>query len=258
VRVEYLSGLEGDASRRHGGDRGVGPNVDRPLLERFDHVLPELRFEHREELRPGLDEDDARLLLRSVRVVLGELRAVELGDRSRRLDPRRAATDDDGVQGAVLDHARVVVCCLPPLDEVILELDGVRQRVHRERVLAGPFGAEEVHLGSEAKDEVVVLDRVDLVEAGLACVEVDGGDAGLMDGGVLLMPDEIAKRVTDGGGLEQARRELVEQRLEGVVVVAVDQHDFGVGVFELLRGSDAREATAEDEHPRPGRGAVVA
>ena len=60
-------------------------------------------------------------------------------------------------------------------------------------------------------------------------------------------PDEVAERVADGRRLEQAARELVEQRLEGVVVVAVDEHDLGVGVLELLRGADAGEAAAEDQ-----------
>ena len=61
---------------------------------------------------------------------------------------------------------------------------------------------------------------------------------------------EVAERVADGRGLEQAARELVEERLEGVVVVAVDEHDLGVGVRELLGGADAGEASAEDQDAR--------
>jgi hypothetical protein len=53
--------------------------------------------------------------------------------------------------------------------------------------------------------------------------------------------------MADGRLLEQAGRELVEQRLERVVVVAVDEHHLGVGVLELLRGADAGEAAAENE-----------
>ena len=50
--------------------------------------------------------------------------------------------------------------------------------------------------------------------------------------------------------LEQARGHLVEQRLEGVVVVLVDQHDVGVALLQLLRGADPGEAAAEDEDAR--------
>ena len=70
-----------------------------------------------------------------VRVVGGEVRAVELGDRAGRLDSGRPAADDDDVQRAVLDQARVAVGGLPALEQVVLEADRVRQRVHRERVL---------------------------------------------------------------------------------------------------------------------------
>ena len=52
-------------------------------------------------------------------------------------------------------------------------------------------------------------------------------------------------------------RELVEERLERVVVVPVDEHDVGVGVLQLLHGADAGEAAAEDHDARAlwaGRG----
>ena len=48
-------------------------------------------------------------------------------------------------------------------------------------------------------------------------------------------------------GLEQIGRDLVEQRLEGVVVVLVDEHDVDVGVLQLAGRADAGEAAAEDE-----------
>src|SRR5262249_33269008 len=57
-----------------------------------------------------------------------------------------------------------------------------------------------------------------------------------------------------GWQLEQAGRDLVEQRLEGVVVVAVDEDDLGVCVPQLVRGADAGEATAEDEDAGTGGG----
>ena len=53
-------------------------------------------------------------------------------------------------------------------------------------------------------------------------------------------------RVPDRRLLEQAGGELVQQRLEGVVVVLVDQHDVDVGLAQLLRGADPGEAAAQD------------
>jgi hypothetical protein len=62
--------------------------------------------------------------------------------------------------------------------------------------------------------------------------------------------EEIADRVADGRLLEETRRHLVEQRLKGVVVVLVHEHDLGVALPQVLRGADPGEAAAEDEDPR--------
>ena len=105
MRIELRPRLERDASR---GDRLDGltrDHLDGALLQGLLRVGAEVRLEHREELRAGLDEDDAGLLLRHGRVVLGEVSAVELRERAGALDPGRPAADDDDVQRAVVDEA---------------------------------------------------------------------------------------------------------------------------------------------------------
>jgi hypothetical protein len=69
-----------------------------------------------------------------------------------------------------------------------------------------------------------------------------------VDPGVVLIVEEVADRMPDGRLLQQARRDLVQQRLERVVVVLVDDDDLGVALLQLLRGTDPGEAAAEDEH----------
>ena len=71
-----------------------------------------------------------------------------------------------------------------------------------------------------------------------------------MDRGVVLVLDEIAERASHGRRLEQPRRQLVEQRLEGVVVVPIDENDVDVGLLQLVGGTDPGEAAAENEDPR--------
>src|SRR5262249_60218402 len=101
---------------------------------------------------------------------------------------------------------------------------------------------------ADAEGEVVVRGRRDAFELPLAGVEIDRRDGRLMDGDVVLAVHEIADRVPDAALVEQSRRELVKQRLERVVVVSVDEHDVCVGVFQLLRGADPGEASAENDH----------
>ena len=59
------------------------------------------------------------------------------------------------------------------------------------------------------------------------------GHGRLVDGDVRLLVEEVAQRVADRGGLEQVGRDLVQERLEGVVVVLVDEDDVDVGVLQL-------------------------
>ena len=108
-------------------------------------------------------------------------------------------------------------------------------------------GAEEGHLGAEREDEEVVSDGAETLEASLLRAEVESGHRGDVDRGVVLVLDEVADRVSYCRRLEEARRELVEERLERVVVVLVDEHDVDVGVLELSRGADPSEAAAEYE-----------
>ena len=59
--------------------------------------------------------------------------------------------------------------------------------------------------------------------------------------------------MADRGLLEEACGDLVQERLEGVVVVLVDEHDVDVALLQLLGGADPGEAAAEDEDARPRR-----
>ena len=123
-------------------------------------------------------------------------------------------------------------------------------------MLGRPVDAEEVDLGAERQDEVVVAQRLHLVEGHLASLEVDPGDGGAVHHDVGLVPEQMAERVGDGAGVEQARGDLVQQGLERVVVVPVDQDHVGIGVLECAHGSDAGEAAAEDQHARAPRRAT--
>ena len=124
-------------------------------------------------------------------------------------------------------------------------------------MLVGALRPEEVHLRPEGEDEEVVGDGRETVEADFLRLEVDPGDRRLVDRGVVLVLDEVAERVPHGRRLEQARRQLVQQRLERVVVVLVDENDVDVGLLQLVRGTDPGEAAAENEDQRSFAGCLV-
>ena len=113
-----------------------------------------------------------------------------------------------------------------------------------------PFDAEEVDLRPDADHEVVVAQRLELVEGHSARFEVDRGDPVLVDAHVVLLVEEVADRMAHRRLLEETRCHLVEQGLEGVVVVLVDYHYVGVALFQVLGRADPGEAAAEHEHTR--------
>src|SRR6185437_13280479 len=65
--------------------------------------------------------------------------------------------------------------------------------------------------------------------------------------GVFLAAKEPADRRGDVGRREHRRRDLVEQRLEDVMIRAVDDGDIDGRVLERARGVEAAEAAADDD-----------
>ena len=71
-----------------------------------------------------------------------------------------------------------------------------------------------------------------------------------MDGDVGLIVEQVAQRMGDLGGVDQVGRDLVEHRLEGVVIVLVDEDHVCVGLLQLAGSADPAEAAAQDQNPR--------
>ena len=78
-----------------------------------------------------------------------------------------------------------------------------------------------------------------------------------MDAGVLLIVEEVAQRMPDLRRLQQGRGDLVQERLERVVVVLVDDHDVHVRLLQRARRTHTREAAAEDQDARSRRLLVI-
>ena len=77
-----------------------------------------------------------------------------------------------------------------------------------------------------------------------------GGHRRLVDGRVFLVLEEVAQRMRDRRRVQEPGGELVEHRLEAVVVVRVHQHDVDVGMLELARSPETGEPAPEDEDAR--------
>ena len=100
-----------------------------------------------------VDEVDLRPR-RERRELVDHRRVDHLGQRAGDLDAGRAAADDDEVDGALVDEARIAVGLLEGLDDPRPQALRVVERVEREGVL-GARRPEEVRLRAGGEDEVV-------------------------------------------------------------------------------------------------------
>ena len=98
-----------------------------------------------------VDDVDLRGVHREVLVLDHHRLADEVGQRARGLDPGRAAADDDEVQGAGVEQARVAVGRLEDGDDARPQTRRVVERVQRQRVPLGALGPEEVRQGARPR-----------------------------------------------------------------------------------------------------------
>ena len=99
--------------------------------------------------------------------------------------------------------------------------------------------------GSAGDDERVVIERA-VAEDYAAPGGVNMNGFAQENLRVFLFAQNLAKRAGDIRGGKRAGGDLVEQRLEEVVVAAIDQGDLDRGVFQGQGGAEATEAAAED------------
>ena len=83
-------------------------------------------------------------------------------------------------------------------------------------------------------------------------IEVEAGHLGELDAHVLRPAQDVPQRRRDLTGREDAGRDLVQQRLEQVVVAPVDQRDVDRQLSEEPARRQATEAAADDDDAMPG------
>jgi hypothetical protein len=176
----------------------------------------------------------------------------ELGDLPGKLHAGRTGTDDrerqprfaGGIVGLQLGH-------LEGAEDPPAELERVVDRLQPRRV-AGVLVVPEVGLRrAGCQDEAVVGQRRRLsqgVDRQRPPGGVDVDDLTEQDTRVAVVAQHVADRRGDVAFGEHARGDLVEQRLEEVVVGAVDDHHLDLGAAQGVGGEEPGEAAADDDH----------
>ena len=174
----------------------------------------------------------------------------QLGERAGHLDAGRAAADDDERQEAL--SVRLALRALGRLEreeDALTDLERVVERLEPGREPL-PFVVPEVRRLRPRRDDDVVVRDLTALQDDDAPLEVDPRRCSEEHRRVLLFREDRANRLGDLRRGEPGRCHLIEERLEEVMVRAVDHGDCHRRARERLRRGEPPEAPADDDDMR--------
>jgi hypothetical protein len=206
----------------------------------------------------GLDKDDARSARIDAAKVVLQGAARHFGDRAGHLDAGGAATDDHESEetrpfGRIFHHFRPFEGeqeTPPDLGRVGDVLEAGRER--------RPIVMAEVGMGRSRGEHEIVVGEIEFAGVHAPRRDVDPGHPRHDHAHVLLMPHDGADRPSHIRGRQRRGCDLIEKRLEAMVVVGVDQRHVDVDLGKRLARFEAAETGADDHHLRPLRSALHA
>ena len=241
-----VTAASGRTARTREPSRTVTPQFHqagaRILLQASRHARKKALF--------SLHENHVHFIRRDVPVVLQQGTVDQLCQRPGILHSGGAPTDDgEPKQGATLLRVRCLGRPLEAGQHVVAEGDGVVHRPQREGMAGSTLDIEEVRDAARSENHIVVVQRAAVRDDGPS-LEVELAQLRLPEVDQRLSSEETPYGVGDLSRTELGGGHLVEEREEGVIVVAVE-HDHPQPVpDEAPRRPQAPEARTHDHDPR--------
>ena len=247
--------LRCEAGSRHVGDDRVHLQLNAQVQQRTFGLGRELGSERRERLAAAVEEQHPGVVRVDVVVLLAQRGRGELSDLAGELDAGRAGTYQREGQpapsllrvGGRLGHLERPEDPLPDGQRVSHRLHP--GGVHREPVVT------EVGLPHAGRDDQVVVVETDDRAAGslaadLVVLDVEVLHLGERELDVAVASEQRAERQRDLSLGQDAGRALVEQRLEQMVLRAIDEGDRHVAASQRPGGEQPGETPADDDDSR--------
>ena len=112
----------------------------------------------------------------------------------------------------------------------------------------------EIGMRRAGRDNQIIEGEDVAVDRQLARHRIDRAYISQQHTDIFLMTQHPANRRRDVAWRQRCRRHLIQQRLEEMVVVAIDQRDANRRVPERARGVEAAEPAADDDDVRNSHG----
>ena len=107
--------------------------------------------------------------------------------------------------------------------------------------------AEVARFRAEGDDEEIVVEHA-IAEMGLFGLQVDARDLPHERGDVFVLGEDAAQRLRDLRHGQPRGGDLIQQRLEEVMIPTIDKRDAEALIAEFFRAFQAGEAAAKNEH----------
>src|SRR4051812_16220050 len=241
------------------GDDALRVDLDALALELLRSLRRQVLAESGQDLLAAVEQPHLGTGGVDVLEVHREHTVSELGDLAGDLDAGRSAADDHKAEPGlsplgILSEGRHLERPEDPRPQLERVVDGL----HARRP-AGELVVAEVRLSGTRGDDQAVVRDFELSPIGAegrhgVSIEVKPHDLRELDPGVPLPPQDVSDRRRDLALRENPRRDLVEQRLEQVVIDPVDQGDVDRGSPQEARGEQPPKPAANDDDAMPGRG----
>ncbi len=248
-----VGALDRDTGLVHGLRRGVQQDVHAHPPQPAPRVALQLGGERGEHLRAGLDQQDGRFR-RGHRSVLPRQRFVrELGDLAGHLNSGRSGSyDREGQVRCPLGRVGGQLSHLEGAENMAAETAGVLQGLQARRE-HGPFRVPEIGIRAPGRDHQTVIRQrqrpaVRGHRAHNPSVQIQVLDIGQHDARVGLLPDHAAQRRRNEAIRQDSGSDLIQQRLEQVVIGPVYDRDVGIGAGQGTRHPDPAEPATDDDH----------
>ena len=238
-----------DAVCVHPGHHHAGANVDTECGQ-----LPAGARRQRlgiggEDAVGGLEQDDPGGRRVDGAELPGHRAERDLGDRSGHLDAGRSAADhDEGQVGFAFTGIGRTLGSFEreedPSADLQCVLDGLEAGSVRLPVVVTEVGVR----GAGGEHEMIEADHRAVVERHVRLARIDVRHFAEEHADIGLIGQHRPDRCRDVGRIQTRRRHLVEQRLEEVVVAAVDQRDPNRRIGEPSRRRQPAETSADDHH----------
>ena len=206
----------------------------------------------RQDSRAGLDQHDPR----GGRIDVAEFRfqgvAGDFGDGAGHLDPGRSAADDhEGGQGGIRLAFAGQFGAFEGGEDAPADGERVLDALQAGRE-GFPIVVAEIGVRGAGGYHQLVIGDGPVLGQGQARLRVDARHAAHQHPRIGLGLEQVADRPGDLRGRQGGCRNLIKQRLEGVMVPGVDHHHLDRRLGQGPRRLQAREPRADDDHTGAG------